>query len=233
MVSLLKKLMPFVLLCFAVTTFGQETGEKALKPRKQSLYLGPQASTNGWGVIGRYAFTRHFSVRSGYETLDLAFDFDFDESDISYRANLNYQTGGFFLLADLNYTKNLYLSGGVIFNSFNPQVTGRALSGLEYGDIIIQPETIGTFSFSIEPKLKASPYAAAGFQIFPGKRDRMMFQFETGFYYMGPPQFKIEATGLLAPTADPALGQAEYLNSQFDAYKIYPVIKFALAVKLF
>jgi hypothetical protein len=82
-------------------------------------------------------------------------------------------------------------------------------------------------------ELKISPHISAGYQAFMGKRDGVIFQFEIGMYYMGAPDLIIEADGLLAPTADPAFGQEEYLEYQFDAYKIYPVIKLGLAFKLF
>ena len=50
---------------------------------------------------------------------------------------------------------------------------------------------------------------------------------------MGAPQVDIEATGLIAPTADPALGQEEMLEYQIEQYKFYPVLKMGIAIKLF
>jgi hypothetical protein len=50
---------------------------------------------------------------------------------------------------------------------------------------------------------------------------------------MGAPQIEIEASGLIAPTADPAHGQKEKLEQQINQYKFYPVLKMGLAIKLF
>lgn len=199
----------------------------------QGLYFGGSASTNGWGFSARYAFNNWFSLKTGFETLTFNYNFDFDEYDINYNADLDYKTGGVLLLADFSYTRNLYISTGVIFNSFNPEVSGFAVSDLEYGDIVIPAEDIGAFKIAVEPGLKVAPYIGAGFQAFMGKAKKLTFNFETGLYYMGAPDIQIESDGLLAPTSDPALGQEEYLESQFDAYKIYPVIKLNLAYRIF
>jgi len=223
-----------MLMCTIFTVSAQDMSDNTQKTStRQGFYFGAHVSTNGWGVNARYAFTDKFSIRTGYETLEFAYDFDFDENDVEYEAEFDFKTGGILLLADYSYTKNLYISAGVIFNSYNPAVSGVAVSDLEYGDIVIPAEDIGSFKFEAESKLKVSPYVGAGYQAFFGKRDGIIFNFETGLYYMGPPDLKIEADGLLSPTADPAFGHDEYLEYQFDAYKIYPVIKLGLAIKLF
>lgn len=222
------------LLCTYFTASTQEIPEEKIKTSlSDGFYLGGQISTNGFGFTARYAFNDWFSLKTGYETLSLGYDFDFDENDIDYDATLDFKTGGILLLADFSYAKNLFISAGVILSSFNSEVMGSAAHDYEYGDIIIPAEDIGQVTFTAKPDLKTAPYISAGYQAFWGKRDGVVFQFETGLYYMGPPDLHIEATGLLSPTADPAYGQEEYLEYQFNAYKIYPVIKIGLAFKLF
>lgn len=224
-------------LCLGISTltFAQDnvTSSNYRAPGPKGLYLGAQVSTNGYGGSLRYAFSLKFSVRAAYETLSLSYDFDFDENDITYQADMDFKTGGILALFDYAYAKNLYISAGAVFSAFNTEVTGYAASDFEYGDIVIQAEDIGDFVISAQPGLKVSPYGSAGYRAFLGKREGIVFNFETGLYYMGPPDIEIEATGLLAPTANPAFGQAEYLEYQFDAYKFYPVIKLGLTVKLF
>lgn len=232
----IKHLCFSVLLCgisFLTLAQNETKSPGSYTPSSKGLFLGAQISTNGYGANLRYAFNDKFSFRTGYETLSLSYDFDFDENDISYDAEMDFETGGLLALFDYAYAKNLYISAGAVFSSFNTEVTGYAASDFEYGDIVIPAEEIGDFIIEAQPGLKVSPYGSAGYRAFWGKRDGIVFNFETGLYYMGPPDIEIEATGLLAPTADPAFGQAEYLEYQFDAYKIYPVIKLGLAVKLF
>lgn len=220
-----------------MTFYAKAENDRADSHSKSSefkgLYLGASASTNGWGVNARYAFNHWFSLKTGFETLAFTYNFDFDEYDIDYNADFDFNTGGILLLADFSYARNLYLSTGVVFNSFNPSVSGLAADDYEFGDIVISADDIGTFDISVEPSLKAAPYVGAGYQAFWGKSNGVSFNFEVGFYYMGEPEFNIESDGLLSPTSDPEMGQAEYLEDQFSAYTIFPVIKLNLAFRIF
>lgn len=227
----------FLVLFFLVTSIivvAQE--EKVTNLESESfkgLYLGGTISTNGWGGEVKYQFNKRFTVKSGYEALKLKYNFSFDENDVDYEAIMDFKTGGIYLLGDFNYTRNLYISAGALFCRFNPEISGYAVSGFQYGDIHIPAEMVGKFTFTVEPGLSVSPYASLGARSFFGKQKRVVLNTEIGCYYMGPPNIEIEATGLIAPTADPAHGQKEKLEEQIEQYKFYPVFKLTLAVKLF
>ncbi|MFW5822251.1 MAG: hypothetical protein ACOCU7_02575 [Tangfeifania sp.] len=197
------------------------------------FYAGGQASTNGLGLNIKYIANKNFTFKAGYETLALNHAFAFSEKDMDYAANLDYTSGGLFLLADWFYTKNLYISGGAIVNKFQPYLSGYATSDLQYGDITIPASDVGDFSIYFEPELKTSPYMAVGFRKFLGKRKRVSYNFETGLYYLGSPEVTIETTGLLKPTSDEVHGKEAYLEKHFSVYKYYPIAKFDIAVKLF
>ncbi|MCA1758668.1 MAG: hypothetical protein LC658_02770, partial [Bacteroidales bacterium] len=163
----------------------------------------------------------------------LSENIDYSQDDIDFETSFDYKTGSIFVLGDFYYTRNLYLSGGVMFNSFSPEITGYATSDLQYGDITIPASMVGDFTFTVTPELKISPYASLGVRSFIGKKKRVLWTTEVGCFYMGAPQVEIEASGLAAPTADPAHGQKENLESQIEQYKFYPVLKMGLAIKLF
>ncbi len=197
------------------------------------FFAGGQAATSGFGLNIRYIFNQRITLKSGIETLHFNKNFDFDENDISYLANFNYKTGGFFLVADYFYARNFYVSAGAAMNALNPRINGAAVSEMQYGDIQIPASKVGDFRFGIEPSYKLSPYGGIGFRKFLGAKKRVTWNLETGLYYIGAPQISIEASGLLAPTADPAHGQKKYLENQIKSYKFYPVLKFNVAVKIF
>ena len=165
--------------------------------------------------------------------MNLNSNFNFNENDISYDASLNYKTGSVFLIADYFYTSSLYLAIGAATSSFNPKFNGLAVSNLQYGDISIPSSEVGDFIFTLEPSLSISPFIGTGVRDFLGESKRVFYNFEIGLYYLGAPHINIEASGLLAPTADPAHGQEKYLEKQLESYKIYPVLKFNIAIKLF
>jgi hypothetical protein len=199
----------------------------------KGLFIGGQASTNGLGFNMRYVFGKRFTLKSGVESLNLNYSFQYNEKDISYNTDFDYKTGGIFLMADYFYTNSLYFTGGAIYNDFQPKLEGMANTDMQYGDITIPASKVGGFNIQFEPELKISPYAGVGFRKFIGKKKMVTYNFETGLYYIGPPQINIDATGLLAPTADPAHGKKQYLENQFSVYKYYPVVKFAIAMRLF
>lgn len=227
-------LFTLILLFFSDFVKAQEyVPEIQLNEKNYGLYLSGQASTNGFGGTVACMLNKKLTLRGGFETLQINYGFNFDENDISYDANLDYNTGAVFLLADFYYTTRLYLSAGAGINSFNPEITGSAGSSLAYGDITIPASKIGNFKFNIEPETKISPYIGAGVRSFIGREKRITYSFETGLYYLGAPQINIEATGLLEPTANPAHGKEERLEAQINQYKFYPVVKLALGIKLF
>ncbi len=199
----------------------------------KGLYLGGIISTNGWGGELKYVFNKRLAVRSGHETLNLSQNINYNQDDIDFETSFDYKTGSIFLLGDFNYTRNLYISGGVMFNSFNPVIKGEAVSDMQYGDITIPASMVGAFTITITPELKISPYGALGVRSFLGKKKRAIWTTEVGGFYMGAPQVDIKASGLIAPTADPALGQKEKLEYQIEQYKFYPVLKMGFAIKLF
>lgn len=221
----------------SITIFHVNAQDKVLPDNKvnnnKGMYLGGQLSTNGWGADIRYVFNKTFTLKAGVERLNLSSTMDFSESGIDYNVDLDYRTGGIFLMTDINYTRNLYVTLGAAQNSLNPKITGAAANDVQYGDIVIPAAMIGDFTFTLSPSMKISPYAGLGFRGFMGAKERVVCFVETGFYYLGPPDVTIEATGLLAPTADPTLGQNETFEKQFSQYKFYPVLKFNLAIKLF
>lgn len=225
-----------ILIVFCFSTFNgrtQDVTPSNSDEEFEGFYIGGVISTNGWGAEAKYIFNKRWTVRTGYEVLNYNYSFKFDENNISYDATMSYKTGGIPLLADFNFSKYFYVSGGVIFNSFNPEITGYAISDLQYGDIVISAEDVGDFTYTIKPGLQVSPYGALGFRSFMGKSKRFVFNFEAGMYYLGSPEVEIEATGLLSPTADPAHGQKETFENQLTQYKFYPVLKLGFAVKLF
>ncbi|MGC9355829.1 MAG: hypothetical protein ACP5D9_18425, partial [Mariniphaga sp.] len=146
-----KIVFPLALLVFSLLSgmvWGQnvQASEQVTVSEPKGLFIGGQATTNGLGFNLRYIFGKRLTLKSGVESLNLNYSFQFDENDISYDADFNYKTGGIFLLADFFYTNSLYLTGGAIFNDFQPKLEGVANSDMQYGDITIPASKVGGFN---------------------------------------------------------------------------------------
>lgn len=231
----MKKYIPlFLIFLLTTVTFASEpTARNKNNSFEPKLAIGGIASTNGLGANIIYSITNRIDVRGGFEQLSFNRDFNFREDNIKYDATVDYRAGSFSILGDYHFFKHFYMALGAGFNRFKPVVEGHAISDLEYGDISIPAEEIGTFALSFEPGLKISPYAGLGFGRNIGLQKNVAFNFEIGSYYMGPPEVTIQADGLLAPTADPAHGQKELYEQQLESFRFYPVVKLGLSVRIF
>ncbi len=209
-----------------VTT--EDTAEKY-----SGFFIGGQASTNGLGFHLQYIIGERLTFKSGMESMHINYSFLLKESDISYNSEFSYKTGGLFFLADFFYARSLYITGGMMMNNLRPQLVGVAVTDLAYGDITIPASDVGDFRFSLQPDLKFSPFIGVGVRKFLGKNRSVSWNFETGLFYLGPPQIEIQSAGLLAPTSNPAFGRREYLEKQFSVYKYYPVVKYSIGIRLF
>jgi len=209
-----------------------DNGEFLKQENFKGLYLGGLAGTNGYGGELKYIFNKRFTIKASYETLNLSVDFDLGQGNMDYATTLDYTSGGISVLVDYNFTRNLYLSAGVLFNDFNPTVAGSP-KDMQYGDITIPGDLLGAFEFAVKPDMQVSPYAGIGVRSFFGKKKRVVFHTEVGAFYLGAPQIEIKATGILAPTANPVHEQQGNLEKQVEQYTFLPAVKLGLAVKLF
>jgi len=172
------------------------------------------------------------SLRLGYEQLNLNRDFTFEEESVDYDATANYKTGTFSLLLNYNLFKYLFVSAGAGWNMFDAVIDGKAADYLQFGDIQIPKEKIGTFNFQINPTVKISPYAGIGFGHTLGVNKKVGFAFELGGYYQGSPDITIASTGLLSPTSNPDQQHEARLEKQISQYTIYPVLKLSLSYRI-
>jgi hypothetical protein len=191
-----------------------------------------KASTNGIGADVVYNFHPRMDVRLGYEKLHLKTDFTFTEEKVDYDATTNYNAGSLSLLFDYYLWNQLFLCAGAGWNMFRGTVDGKAGSALQYGDIEIPKEKIGTFDFQIDPSLKISPYFGIGFGRTLGLKKKVGFAFEIGGYYQGSPDLTVASTGLLSPTSNSDQQHEARLEKQVSQYSVYPVLKFSLSYKI-
>ncbi|MFA5816978.1 MAG: hypothetical protein WC865_15330 [Bacteroidales bacterium] len=231
------KTLKLVFLSFLVSIFGlpdltAQTADSAQTAFSSGIGLAIKASTNGLGGDAVYNFHKRMSIRLGFEQLGAKTDFIFEENAVTYAANVSFKTGSISLLFDYYLADHVFLSAGAGWNLFHAAIDGEAISFLQFGDIRIPKEKIGTFNFQVDPSLKISPYAGIGFGRTLGLKKKVGFAFELGGFYQGSPDITIISSGLLSPTSNPDQQQAEKLERQINQYSIYPVVKLSLSYKI-
>lgn len=207
-------------------------GMKNSDAQNRSVGLALKGSTMGYGGDVVFQFHERMSARLGYDQLNVNRQFSFEESDVSYGANIDFKTGSITALYDFYLLKSLFVSAGVGLNNFSGIATGAANKDLIWGDITIPKEKIGDFEFDVKPGMRISPYLGIGFGRTLGKSHNIACNFELGTYYQGSPDIAISTTGLLSPTSNPEHGQEALIESQLSQYYLYPVMKLSLSYKL-
>ncbi len=225
------KLLRFLSLVCILPLFGISnlSAQSTFSP---GIGLAIKASTNGLGGDLVYSFDRTLALRLGYEQFGYKTDFVFEESGINYTANAAIKAGSVSLLLDFYLLKYIFVSAGLGYNMFHLNVDGAANSFIQFGDIQISKEKIGTFNFQLDPSLKVSPYLGLGFGRSMGFDKRVGFAFELGAFYQGSPKITIVSTGLLSPTSNPEHNQTQVLENQISQYTIYPILKLSLSYKI-
>lgn len=222
--------LTFILL-FAVSSSHAQRRYKDCRETRSSIGISAKISTNGVGGDFYWQVRPRFVVRAGYETMRFNYNYEINEKKISLDTKFKFQTGAATLTAGYQFLGWMFVTGGVGTLFLEPKAHGVPSKGIEYGDIILSPETVGDLSVRIKPQTKVSPYMALGFGKMVPKRRGVSFGVELGAYYMGAPKLEVNATGMLAPSMDPE--HIAMLEDQVDQFKFYPVIKFNLSVKLF
>lgn len=212
--------------------FAAMTQLPAQKPFAPGAGLALKISTNGFGADAVYNFHQKMGIRLGFEKSGFKTDFHFQEESIEYVAKLDLNTGSVSLLFDYYLLDKIFLSAGAGWNLFRAAVDGEAAGAVQFGDVMIPKEKIGTFNFLIEPSLKLSPYAGVGFGRTLGLNKKVGFAFEMGGFFQGSPDITINSSGLLSPTSNPDQQQELKLEKQIKQYSIYPVLKFSLSYKI-
>ena len=181
----MKKLLGILFVC-AIFFFITPLKSIAQGNFSQALGISLKASTNGIGGDVIYNFHPKMTLRLGYETLGFNTEFNFEEQNIEYAAIVDLKTGGLSLLYDFYLLKGVFVTGGVVLNTFQADFDGEAESSFPFGDIEIPKEMIGDFNFIVDPATKVSPYIGIGFGRTLGLKKRFSAAFEIGSYYIGP-----------------------------------------------
>ncbi len=188
-----------------------------------------KASSLGFGVEVVKSFNKNLNLRLGGSYYKQKYSLTFVDGFSA--EGLNYTTvGSISLIADWHFLSWLHLSGGVLYNMTELEIESRTTEPQQFGDINVEPETIGSVYYRLNPN-EICPYLGLGFGRTISKSKVVSFNFDLGVVYQGSPKVTLEATGMVAPTANEE--QRKLLEDNVKDYKFFPFINFQLSFRIF
>ena len=198
----------------------------------QNLGLILKGSTTGVGVDLAYRISPKWLVKVGTDSYSYKFLTNFKSADYDMSLDANILVGSGSLVVDYQLFKRVYLSGGVIMNNFNTKVDGTLQSDLKFGDVMLSKSKLGNISWEVEKYKSVAPYLGIGFGNNINSRKRVNLSLELGGIFQDAPQLKIVSNGVFQSNSDVDINQAGSLSKSIEQYKIYPVFKLNLGIKL-
>lgn len=198
---------------------------------KRRIDVGLTASTNGFGGYVVMDIVKRFSAKIGAESMSFPYTFHYTESifedeSIYLTSNADIQTGGLYLNGNYYIGHKFYVTSGVMLSRFNCEVYSFSERSINFNDVEIPPSMIGDINVIVDPSISVSPYLGVVYGSLISSSKLVSLSVEVGTYYMGSPSIDVEATGVLQPTGSES--HESSLESQFESYSLYPVIKFNL-----
>lgn len=215
-----------------------QTEVSAVSPGFQlsKLSLQLQGGTNGFGAGIRYQFLDKLAVRLNGTYFTHQMDNPLKGRDINiaalgdFKDDIQYVKGSVSqvgLLGEYSVLSMLRIvAGGAIIN--NTEVNGflKPTKGMDFGNLSITPEQIGTLAANVSFNGFA-PYIGLGIgKSTPSKR--FGINVDLGSYYLSAAKVQIDATKLLAPNKN----QESLLENNLSTFRWMPTLQVNLNFKL-
>lgn len=210
----MKKLLLVLILILPITVQAQSFGAKL---NAGSLGIGPEVLVKLNDNLNARVGVNFFNYNTTIETKD--------SSEFDFEGDLSLFNGS--LLVDFHPFGNSFkLTGGLLYNSNRVETLLIPKKTYTIGGDVYTAAELGAVSADIDFN-PIAPYMAVGFgNVFTGSR--IGFGFDLGFIYQQPPNVKMVAGGLLAPSAD----QADQLQDNLSWAEWYPVLTLSLSYRI-
>ena len=121
-----------------------------------------------------------------------------------------------------------HLSAGGFYNFSSFEINAQPIQdNYLIGDYKVSSEQIGNVNVKVSPKA-LNPYLGIGTGRLIHKNQRIGSKLEIGCIYIGPPDVKMGASGLVEPTAS----QEEIIRNNINDYRFYPYLSFQISFNL-
>jgi hypothetical protein len=194
--------------------------------KNKPYYAGLNISTIGLGVTLTGIISNRFDTRFGGSYLTKTYDVHKLSKDLKGDAKLSVGAIGGYL--DFYLLRFLYLTGGISYNLTSVDVVAQDAKSVNVGDIVLEPKDIGILNARITPGLRIEPYWGMGMNFRRAKK--LNFGFEFGLFLIGPPKVKLEASGMLEPSAGKE--QEQIIEKNISPLIYYPNVSFRVSYRI-
>lgn len=195
----------------------------------QDYAASVKLSTLGVNVEAYRSFSPSFNARLGFSMFNYTYESGvITGEDYKYDAKLN-----LFSVSALGdwfpfQSTSLRLTGGLIINLNKPEVTAIPTIEKKIGGDVYNADNLGTVGIDLTFN-KIAPYIGLGIGNPTSGEKGFGFTFDLGTCYQGSPKVKLDAEGLLAPSASPE--QEAIVEKNLNWFKFYPVLSIGLSYK--
>jgi hypothetical protein len=190
------------------------------------FYAGLNISTMGMGATLTKNITRRLDVKLNASNLGYSYDINKLKSELMGDAPL--KVGAIGIGVDYYVWRFLYFSGGLTYNLTHVTIHAQKAESINVGDIVLEPGDIGTMIAEITPGTRFNPYLGGGLNF---RRDKSLnFGIEFGLFFTGAPHVKLQATGMLEPSASPE--QQQIIEQNISPLIYYPNISLRLSYRI-
>jgi hypothetical protein len=224
-------------LFFVPVSFAQETiditdavdsSEKTIKKKERMNALAISAGFPGFAFDYSRKITEDFSAKIRYNFFKVenfnAGTFDLSGNNVS--GTVSAESSTLDLLAEYLPFKNssFKLVGGLgIINKMKLDILMEYDESVTFGDVVLTKEDYGNLNIGFSWE-KVAPYLGLGFgRAVP--KGKLGIGIEAGYYYSQSPNITLDATKLLAPTAN----QEDQVQETFKTWEFIPLFQFRLA----
>ena len=218
----MKKLWPIGLICLALMSAA---------PARAGMGLAAKVSTLGIGVEATTSFAPMVNGRVGVNFFK--YGFTGTEGDIKYDIDLKLRSFSLFLDLHPIPMRGLRLTGGVLFNKNELDMTSQPTAGTyDVGGVIYTGADVGSILGNVGFKSTA-PYLGIGWGNAASSRIGVVL--DLGVAFQGSPDVVLGATGPIASDAsfqedlDQEAGEVE---EDIKNFKYYPVVSLGISLKL-
>ncbi len=217
-------LIAAVLLMIGGFTAGWGQTKKAYFPKvdwTSGWAGGFKVSTLGPGFEAIKSVNANWNARLGFSYLPFPVNRHITVSNLGLDIYAKNRLGGVNLQGDFFFKPWFYFTGGLMVDLVSSRITINLTDTVQYGDIDINPGEIGNLTARVRPGWIVAPFLGVGYGNTMPTNRRVWFNIELGVIYHGKPNVKLDAVGMINPTASEENEIA--LEKIFKGYQFYPL----------